>query len=245
MKFAAQQCSRSAEINNPDLKPNAKRVSVYAGPFCVVLNKLFMKSPDNLEEVFRIFKKNYQLIPLEMFANNPYKILVSTLLSSRTKDNLTQRICIKLFKKAPNIIKLNQLNEEVLEEIIYPVGFYRTKAKHLKALARDIIIKYKGKIPNSREDLMSLPGVGRKTANLVLNRAFNLPAISVDTHVHRITNILGWVNTKTPEETERKLMNIIPKKYWADVNRLFVSIGQQYRNREKLIEFFNKEGITV
>jgi endonuclease III len=100
------------------------------------------------------------------------------------------------------------------------------------------------KIPNTREELIKLPGVGRKTANLVLNRAFSIPAVAVDTHVHRITNLLGWVKTKTPEETESKLNKILPKKYWPETNKLFVSIGQQYRSKEKLIKFLKRNGLV-
>ncbi|KKP23359.1 MAG: Base excision DNA repair protein, HhH-GPD family [Candidatus Woesebacteria bacterium GW2011_GWC1_30_29] len=99
------------------------------------------------------------------------------------------------------------------------------------------------KIPNTKEGLIKLPGVGIKTANLTLNRAFNVPAISVDTHVHKITNLLGWVKTKTPDQTEKELNKILPKKYWKDINRYFVSIGRQYTTKKKLIKFFNSQGL--
>jgi endonuclease-3 len=136
---------------------------------------------------------------------------------------------------------LGKLSVKEIEKLIYPVGFYKTKAKRLKVLSSKINIQYKGKIPSTREELMSLPGVGRKTANLVLVRAFGEKAISVDTHVHRICNILGWVNTKTPEHTEKELMKILPKKYWMDINRYFVSIGRQYRSERQLREYLEKE----
>ena len=97
------------------------------------------------------------------------------------------------------------------------------------------------KVPDSKEELVKLPGVGVKTANLVLNRAFGIPAIAVDTHVHRISNLLGWVHTKTPEQTEKELIKIVPKKYWPDMNRLFVSIGRQFTSKKKLEEFLKKE----
>jgi len=99
------------------------------------------------------------------------------------------------------------------------------------------------KVPNTREKLMELPGVGRKTANLVLNRAFKIPAIAVDTHVHKISNILGWVHTKTPEQTEKELVKIIPKKYWPEMNKLFVSIGRQFTSKKKLEEFLKEKGL--
>lgn len=196
---------------------------------------------NNFEKVFKSFKIHYKLIPLEVFGEDPYKTLISTLLSSRTKDEVTLKVSNRLFKKAPNIEELKNLRTEKTKKLIYPVGFYKTKAKHLTKLSQIISKKYKGKIPKTREELMDLPGVGRKTANLVLNRAFGKPAIAVDTHVHKISNLLDWVKTKTPEQTEKELVKILPNKYWGDTNRLFVSIGQQYTTRKKLVEFLNKE----
>lgn len=197
----------------------------------------------NYPEVFRIFQKNYQLVPLEVFGKHPYKTLISTLLSSRTKDKVTLDASKRLFKKAPSINQLRKLETIEIKKLIYPVGFYRTKAKHLYTLSRKIITDFNGKIPADRESLMTLPGVGRKTANLVLNRAFGKPAIAVDTHVHRITNLLGWVKTNTPEKTEKELERILPKKYWKDINRLFVSIGQQYTSKKELIKFLEKNAL--
>lgn len=197
----------------------------------------------NYDKVFKIFKDNYKLVPLEIYSDDPYKTLIATLLSARTKDDLTVIVCDKLFEKAPNIVKLNKLDHQSIEKLIYPVGFYKTKAKHLKKLSDIIIKKYNGTIPNTRDELTELPGVGRKTANLVLNRAFGIPAIAVDTHVFKISNLLGWVNTTTPEKTELALMEVLPKKYWTEINRLFVSIGQQYRSPRLLKEFLEKNKI--
>jgi endonuclease III len=194
----------------------------------------------NFRIVFSVFRKNYKLVPLEVFADDPYKTLISTLLSSRTNDDTTLSSSKRLFKVAPNLEQLGQLEIGTIQKLIYPVGFYNTKAKHLKSLSRIIQNKYKGKIPNSRDDLMVLPGVGRKTANLVLNRAFGIPAIAVDTHVHKISNLLGWVNTNTPEQTELVLNKILPKKYWSDTNRLFVSIGRQYTTQKRLEDFLKR-----
>jgi len=177
---------------------------------------------------------------LEIFKTDPYKTLISTLLSSRTRDEVTLEASKRLFNKAPNIHKLSQLEQLDISDMIYPVGFYKTKARHLKDLARTVLANYYGKIPKTGEELTKLPGVGRKTANLVLNRAFGIPAIAVDTHVHRISNLLGWVKTKTPEQTEKALVKTIPKKYWPDINRLFVSIGRQFTSEKKLKEFFLK-----
>ena len=198
---------------------------------------------NNFEVVFKLFKKHYKLIPLERFGKNSYRTLVSTILSSRTKDEITYLASRKLFEKAPNIKILNELDIKKIKKLIYPVGFYNTKAKHLKNLAEIIEKEYKGKIPTTRDELLTLPGVGRKTANLVLNIAFGKQAISVDTHVHTISNLLGWVNTKTPEETEKELVKILPKKYWKEINKFFVSIGRQFRSKKSLVKFLRKNNL--
>ncbi len=195
------------------------------------------------KKVFDIFEKNYKIVPLEVFGNDPYKTLISTLLSSRTNDDTTLSAANRLFKKAPNIFKLCKLKEIKIRNLIYPVGFYRTKAKQLKKLAGIITKNYQGKIPDNLQELTKLPGVGKKTANLVLNRAFGKPAIAVDTHVHRISNLLGWVHTKNPEETERRLAEILPKKYWRDINKLFVSIGRQHRSQARLKQFLKEHNL--
>lgn len=200
------------------------------------------KSP-NFDQVFTVFEENYVLVPLEVFANNPYKTLISTLLSSRTKDEVTLEASKRLFKKAKTINELKKLSTEEIEKLIFPVGFYRTKAKNLKELSEIVAHDYRGKIPNTKIELVKLPGVGTKTANLTLNRAFNTPAIAVDVHVHRITNLLGWVKTKSPEQTEKELVKVVPKKYWSDLNRLFVSIGRQYRSINKLKDFLKESNL--
>lgn len=197
----------------------------------------------NYRKVLDIFEENYVLVPLEVFGDDPYQTLISTLMSARTNDDTTLAAAKRLFEKAPDIYALNKLSEEEIAKLIFPVGFYKTKAKHIKLLAQKIISEFKGVVPKTREELMSLPGVGRKTANLVMNRAFGEPAIAVDTHVHRITNILGWVNTKTPQETERELTKTVPKELWADMNRLFVSIGRQYRSERQVREFLRSQGL--
>lgn len=193
----------------------------------------------DVEKVFKVFRKRYKLVPLEVFGSDPYKTLVSTIMSARTNDNTTLLAARHLFKLAPNLEKLNRLKMEEIEKLIYPVGFYKTKAKHIKKTAA--MIK---KVPKTRENLMKLPGVGRKTANLVLNRAFGIPAIAVDTHVHKITNILGWVHSNSPEQTEKELIKILPKKYWPETNRLFVSIGRRFASKKKLEEFLKDEKLV-
>ena len=192
------------------------------------------------EKVFGAFARHYKLVPLEVFGKDPYKTLFSTILSSRTKDETTLKASQRLFKRAPGVFALSKLSQREIAGLIYPVGFYKTKAKHLKEASKALVEKFEGKIPKEKAKLTSLSGVGGKTANLVLNRAFCIPAIAVDTHVHKISNILGWVKTKTPEQTERKLVKILPKKYWSRTNRLFVSIGRQYTTRKRLEEFLRK-----
>ena len=199
--------------------------------------------PNNIKKVFNVFENNYELVPLEVFGSNEYKTLISTILSSRTNDDTTLKASNRLFEKAPDLTRLSKLETSEIENLIYPVSFYKNKAKHLKQSAQIIIKEHSGKIPNTKEELIKLPGVGVKTANLVLNRAFGKPAIAVDTHVHKITNLLGWVNTKKPEETETELTKIIPKKYWSDMNRLFVSIGRQHTTKSKLIDFLQKNSL--
>lgn len=192
----------------------------------------------NYKKVFTAFKRHYELVPLEVFGKDSYKTLISTLMSARTRDEVTLIVSRKLFKIAPNIKALRKIDLNTLEKTIRSVGFYKTKAKHIHELSEMI-----DEVPNTREELMKLPGVGRKTANLVLNRAFGIPAIAVDTHVHKISNLLGWVHTKNPEDTEKQLTKTLPKKYWSDMNKLFVSIGRQYRSMRLLKEFLKEEGL--
>lgn len=199
-------------------------------------------TPKNIDKVYRIFRANYVLVPLEVFGKHPYQTLVSTIMSSRTNDDTTFAAAKRLFAEAPNCKALSTLSEVRISKLIFPVGFYKTKANHLKKLAKVLLADFAGKVPDTHEKLMTLPGVGRKTANLVLNRAFGKPAIAVDTHVHRITNMLGWVHTKTPEQTEQELVKIVPQKYWPEMNKLFVSIGRQYP-RGKAKAFLHKNGL--
>lgn len=194
----------------------------------------------DFDKVFKVFEKNYRPIPLEVFGSNPYRTLVSTLMSARTNDDTTLVAAKRLFKKASDFKSLSLLPESEIAKLIYPVGFYKTKAKHISKLASIIAMDYHGNVPKTQKELIALPGVGVKTANLVLNRAFGIPAIAVDTHVHKISNLLGWVHTKTPEQTEKELIRIVPKKYWTDLNRLFVSIGRQFTTNKRLEDFLRK-----
>ena len=155
-----------------------------------------------------------------------FSILIGTILSARTKDETTTKVVKVLFSKYKNVKELANAKTRDVEKIIKPIGFYHVKSKRIIEVAKIINSKYKGKVPNSLEKLVEMPGVGRKTANCVLVYAFDKPAIPVDIHVHRISNRLGLVNTKTPEETEQELMKNVPKKYWIDINDTFVMYGQ-------------------
>jgi endonuclease-3 len=163
---------------------------------------------------------------LERFGCKPFMILVSTVLSARTKDVTTIPIAERLFEKYKTPEDFLRIPMKRLEKMIYGIGFYKTKAKRLKALSRALLEKHGGRVPSSLEQLLELPGVGRKTANCVLVYAFRKPAIPVDVHVHRVSNRLGIVKTKTPQETEIALMKVVPKRYWIDLNELFVRHGQ-------------------
>lgn len=156
----------------------------------------------------------------------PFLILIAAMLSSRTKDTTTLPIVKKLFAKYSCPNDFVSIDVKKLEKMLYGLGFYKIKAVNVKKLSEIIIKKYGGKVPDSFSELVSLPGVGRKTANCVLAYAFKKPAIAVDVHVHRIANRLGWVKTGTPEETEEQLKKIIQKELWVKVNRLFVAQGQ-------------------
>jgi len=156
---------------------------------------------------------------------DPFKVLVATILSARTKDETTAAASARLFAKAATAAELDQLGEEEIAALIKPVGFFHSKAKYLKELPR-ALDKFAGQVPAEIDELISLPGVGRKTANLVRAVAFGLPAICVDTHVHRIMNIWGYVTTTTPLETEMALRHILPQRHWLTVNSLLVAFGQ-------------------
>jgi len=157
---------------------------------------------------------------------DPFKVLVSCILSLRTKDEVTAKASDDLFKTVKTPYDILKFNTAKIAKIIYPVGFYRNKARALRGIAQTIVDKYKGSVPSSSEELLSFNGVGPKTANLVLGLGFGIPAICVDTHVHRISNRLGWVRTKTPYDTENALKKIITRKWWIRLNTILVAFGQ-------------------
>jgi len=162
----------------------------------------------------------------EAETGGPFSILIGTILSARTKDETTTKVVNVLFSEYKNVKALANAKLKDVEKIIKSIGFYHIKAKRIIEVAKIIDSKYKGRVPDNLEKLVELPGVGRKTANCVLVYAYDKPAIPVDIHVHRISNRLGLVETKTPEETELELMKKIPKKYWLEINDMFVMYGQ-------------------
>jgi endonuclease-3 len=157
---------------------------------------------------------------------DPFKTLIGCILSLRTKDQTTAVAAPRLFALADNPQRMLALDPAELERAIYPVGFYRTKARVIRDICRDLIAKFDGRVPDRIDALLTLKGVGRKTANLVVTQAFRKPGICVDTHVHRISNRWGLVRTKTPELTEAALRKALPRRYWIEYNGLLVAFGQ-------------------
>lgn len=173
--------------------------------------------------------RDHDLPAVEKIANTrqAFHVLIGTLLSARTQDATTAAASKRLFQRAPTVAKMAALDVAEIERLIYPVSFYRNKATHVKETCQRLIERFGGRVPGTMEDLLTLPGVGRKTANLVLILAFaSRQNICVDTHVHRIANRLGWVRTRTPEETEQALYRVAPQRWWPDINLYLVVWGQ-------------------
>ncbi|MDQ3023488.1 MAG: endonuclease III [bacterium] len=186
-----------------------------------------------LATVFRILGAQYTTHPLHVFPEQHFQVLVATVLSARTRDPATNEAMARLWQRAggdghevrPE--HLLAIPEKELAALLRPVGFYFTKAKHLHALCTALLERFDGAVPRTRDELLELPGVGRKVANLVLNICFDTAAICVDVHVHRIVNRLGWIVSKDPLDTEHKLMALLPEKYWSPTNLVLVNHGQQ------------------
>jgi endonuclease-3 len=184
-------------------------------------------------------------------ARDPFRILISCLLSLRTKDKTTSEASARLFALAQTPAGLLGLTRRKIERAIYPVGFYRTKAKAIHAICRRLLDAYGGEVPESIDELLTLPGVGRKTANLVVTVGYQKPGICVDIHVHRISNRWGYVKTRTPEDTERALRAKLPTRYWITFNDLLVPYGQNlcqpvspFCSRCKLIDMCDRVGVV-
>lgn len=203
---------------------------------------------NKVSKIVSILEKEIEL-DWFLVRGDPFRVLITTLLSQRTRDENTDKASEMLFSRYGNAKQIAKAKVKDIENLIKPSGFYRVKAKRIKEIS-NVVAKNKGKVPGDFEGLVKLPGIGRKTANCVLVYAYGKPCIPVDTHVHRIPNRIGLVRTKTPEDTERKLVDIVPKRQWIKFNELFVKFGQRvckpvkplcYRCPiEKLCEYENK-----
>lgn len=188
--------------------------------------------PEDIEEAMRILEKEVEkwqtpaVTIVSQRDGDPFKVLISCILSLRTKDTTTGPASLRLFSLADTPSKMSLLDIDLIAQAIYPVGFYKTKAVQIKDICNRLITEYGGEVPDSIEELLKFKGVGRKTANLVVTLGFGKPGICVDTHVHRICNRWGYIETRTPEETEFRLREILPLKYWLRINDLLVTYGQ-------------------
>lgn len=192
-----------------------------------------MAGREEVSKVFQLIKKEmkkYRNVLDEKWKKierNPFTVLISCLLSLRTKDEVTAEASIRLLTKYKSPQDLANAPLEEVEKLIYPVGFYHVKAKRIKEISKYIVENFDGKVPDKFEDLLKIKGVGRKTAGIVMAYGFDKDGyLAIDTHCHRIPNRLGWIKTKTPEETERELKRVVPRKYWKELNHLLVRFGQ-------------------
>jgi endonuclease-3 len=186
---------------------------------------------EDISQIMKILKEHYPThdkTTLNRMRDNPeaFKILISCLLSLRAQDKNTEKVSKKLFEVASTPEQIIKLPIKKLEKLIYSSGYYKNKARTIKHVSEIILKDYNGKVPNTKEELMSIKGIGPKTANIVLAFAFGKLVLPIDTHCHIIPNRLGWIKTKTPEKTEIALEKILPKKYWRDFNAIFVQFGQ-------------------
>jgi endonuclease-3 len=213
---------------------------------------------DQIHEAMRILKQEVRQwqepvvgVIARTSARDPFRILISCLLSLRTKDKTTSEASARLFALAHTPGGLLKLSRTTLQRAIYPVGFYRTKAKAIHSICHRLLDLYGGKVPDSIDELVTLPGVGRKTANLVVTVGYNKPGICVDIHVHRISNRWGYVKTNKPEETEQALRSRLPRRYWIVFNDLLVPFGQNlcqpvspFCSRCRLARLCDRVGVT-
>jgi len=193
-----------------------------------------LKQIQNIDQFFKLLNKELSQYdqPIvsrtkKQIPNTPFTTLISCVLSLRTKDEVTEQASIRLLQEYNTPEKIQKLSENKIQQLIFPVGFYKTKAKRLKEISKTLIENYNGKVPEDFNELLKLKGVGRKTANIVMVYGHKKHGyLPIDTHCHRIPNRLGWIITKTPEDTEQKLKKVLPEKYWDDFNDLFVTFGQ-------------------
>lgn len=181
----------------------------------------------DIERVIRLLKAEAGGRKAVVSRRTPFMVLISAVLSARTRDSSTAAASARLFSKFRTPESIADASTKELRSLIRPCGFYRVKARTIKKLSREVLARFNGRVPSSIEELLSLPGVGRKTANCVLVYAFKKAAIPVDVHVHRISNRIGLVKTRSPEETEAALSRAVPRKHWIEINRLMVRFGQE------------------
>ena len=196
--------------------------------FC--LNIIMNKSQKNIDKIIQALKDanlpQRDFVKMMETFHDPFKVLICCILSLRTNDLTTYPCSLRMLEIGTKPEDFLNVDVETLAKAIYPVGFYKNKAQQILDISRDLVENYGSKVPASIDELVKFKGVGRKTANLVMAKGFDIPAICVDVHVHRISNRLGWVKTKTPEETEMALRKLLPEKYWLDINTILVPFGQ-------------------
>ncbi len=190
--------------------------------------------PEDIHAVIEILREEYKgwhtpAVTIVAHCNgSPFKVLISCIISLRTKDEVTARASARIFERAQTPEAMTELSVDEISQLIYPAGFYHTKAEQIALLSRRLVNEYGGTVPDDIDELLQFKGVGRKTANLVVTLGFGKAGICVDTHVHRICNRLGYVSTKKPEETERALRSKLPQEYWIEINDLLVAFGQKH-----------------
>lgn len=196
--------------------------------------KIRIMKPADIRTVIDILREEYKkwqtpaVTIVAQCNGSPYKVLVSCIISLRTKDEVTALASARLFAQAQTAEEMTKLSVVEISKLIYPAGFYSTKAEQIALFSRKLVDEYHGTVPDDIDELLRFKGVGRKTANLVMTLGFGKPGICVDTHVHRICNRLGYVSTKTPDETEKVLRAQLPPEYWIEINNLLVAFGQNH-----------------
>jgi endonuclease-3 len=189
------------------------------------MTKLFLK--DQAEKIYKLLAKNYPDPKPSLVFNSPYELLVATILSAQCTDERVNKVTESLFKVFPNAKMLANAKAEDLEKIIFTTGFFKQKAKNLIACCKKIVKEHNSQVPKDFDELVKLPGVGRKTASVVAGNAFGIPSIAVDTHVKRLSNLLGLVDSKNPDLIEIKLKFLLPEKYWINISHLFAIHGKK------------------
>ena len=199
--------------------------------------KFINESKKNIDKIIKGIKDanlpQRDFVKMMETFHDPFKVLICCILSLRTNDLTTYPCSLRMLELGTKPEDFLNIDVETLAKAIYPVGFYRNKAQQILDISKELVEKYNGQVPKSIDELVKFKGVGRKTANLVMAKGFDEPAICVDVHVHRISNRLGWVKTKTPEETEMELRKLLPVKYWLDINTILVTFGQNLCKPQK------------